>query len=211
MFHTGRCRNPWLGIPFIIHGYPINPWLVVISLSKHGDLIIFQWFVMTFSNMEIVCIPDRLSYFPNLEISQIWYWLFHFPTMEISKIQEWTCHFPNMETILILEWIFYLPSLENGNNILFWIIYYPKLYFLLILSWILQFPFLSSPGYISVPGLEFVLTLTGYFLINQTWGNCIFSKLGFFLKSRKYPGENQVKTGLDFSHFFLCSVKILRK
>lgn len=119
--------------------------------------------------------------------------------------------FPNMETILILEWIFYLPSLENGNNILFWIIYYPKLYFLLILSWILQFPFLSSPGYISVPGLEFFLTLTGYFLINQTWGNCIFSKLGFFLKSRKYPGENQVKTGLDFSHFFLCSVKILRK
>ena len=143
--------------------------------------------------MEIVCIPDRLSYFPNLEISQIWYWLFHFPTMEISKIQEWKCHFPNMETILILEWIFYLPSLENGNNILFWIIYYPKLYFLLILSWILQFPFFSSSGYISVPGLEFVLTLTGYFLINQTWGNCIFSKLG----------EDQVKTGLDFSHFFL--------
>lgn len=109
-----------------------------------------------------------------------------------------------METILILEWIFYLPSLENGNNILFWIIYYPKLYFLLILSWILQFPFFSSPGYISLPGLEFVLTLTGYFLINQTWGNCIFSKLGFFLKTRKYPGENQVKTGLDFSNFFLC-------
>lgn len=156
--------------------------------------------------MEIVCIPDRLSYFPNLEISQIWYWLFHFPTMEISKIQEWKCHFPNMETILILEWIFYLPSLENGNNILFWIIYYPKLYFLLILSWILQFPFFSSPGYISVPGLEFVLTLTGYFLINQTWGNCIFSKLGFFLKTRKYPGENQVKTGLDFSHFFPVKV-----
>ena len=124
--------------------------------------------------------------------------------MEISKIQEWKCNFPNMETILILEWIFYFPSLENGNNILFWIIYYRKLYFLLILSWILQFPFFSSPGYISVPGLEFVLTLTGYFLINQTWGNCIFSKLGFFLKTRKYPGENQVKTGLDFSHFFLC-------
>ena len=114
-----------------------------------------------------------------------------------------------METILILEWIFYLPSLENGNNILFWIIYYPKLYFLLILSWILQFPFFSSPGYISVPGLEFVLTLTGYFLINQTWGNCIFSKLGFFLKTRKYPGENQVKTGLDFSHFFLWKLKVL--
>ena len=158
--------------------------------------------------MEIVCIPDRLSYFPNLEISQIWYWLFHFPTMEISKIQEWKCHFPNMETILILEWIFYLPSLENGNKILFWIIYYPKLYFLLILSWILQFPFFSSPGYISVLGLEFVLTLTGYFLINQTWGNCIFSKLGFFLKTRKYPGENQVKTGLDFSHFSGVRVNI---
>lgn len=114
-----------------------------------------------------------------------------------------------METILILEWIFYLPSLENGNNILFWIIYYPKLYFLLILSWILQFPFFSSPGYISLPGLEFVLTLTGYFLINQTWGNCIFSKLGFFLKTRKYPGENQVKTGLDFSNFFLCPLPLI--
>ena len=98
--------------------------------------------------------------------------------MEISKIQEWKCHFPNMETILILEWIFYLPSLENGNKILFWIIYYPKLYFLLILSWILQFPFFSSPGYISVPGLEFVLTLTGYFLINQTWGNCTWFSPG---------------------------------
>ena len=122
--------------------------------------------------------------------------------MEISKIQEWKCHFPNMETISILEWIFYLPSLENGNNILFWIIYYPKLYFLLILSWILQFPFFSSPGYISVPGLEFVLTLTGYFLINQTWGNCIFSKLDFFLENQEISRRKPSKNWIGFFTFF---------
>lgn len=168
--------------------------------------------------MEILCIPDRLPYFPNMEIWKMWHWLCHFPTMEISKIQiclchfpnrrshktqDWKCHFPNMERMFILEWIFYLPNLENWNT-LFWINNFPQLDFILILFWISQFSWFSSPGYIYLPCLEFALTHHGYFLINQTWGNCTFSKLGFYFKTRKYPGENQVKTRLDFSHFFQC-------
>lgn len=179
MFHTGRCRNPWLGIPFIIHGYPINPWP-----------IIFQWIVMTFSKHGDRAYPRQVILFsqPGDRTNLI----LVIPFSDNGDLKN-----PSMEMSFskygdnINPWMdFFVPSLENGNNILFWIIYDPKLYFLLILSWILQFTFFSSPGYISVPGLEFVLTLTGYFLINQTWGNCIFSKLGFFWK----PGNIQAKT-----------------
>ena len=169
-----------------------------------------------FPNMEILCITDRFPSFPNTEIWKMWHWLCQFPKMKISKIQicfchfpnrrshgtqDWKCHFPNKERIVILQWIYYLPNLENQTT-LFWIKQLSKLDFILILTWILQFFRFSRPGYICLPGLEFALTHRGYFLINQTWGNCTFSKLGFYLKTRKYPGENKVKASLDFWHFF---------
>lgn len=138
-----------------------------------------------------------------MKISNIQICLCHFPNRGSLKTQDWTCHFPNMEKMIILQWIFYLPNLENWNT-LSWIKWLPNLDFILIPTWILQYSWFSSLGYINLPGLEFALSHHGYFLINQTWGNCNFSKLGFCLKSRKYPGENQLKTGLDFWYFFLC-------
>lgn len=155
--------------------------------------------------MEIVCIPDRLSYFPNLEISKIWYWLFHFPTMEISKIQEWKCNFPNMETILILEWIFYLPSLENGNNILFWIIYYPKLYFLLILSWILQFPFFFQSWLYECARLGICLNPHWIFLDKPNLGKLHFLQTWFFLENQEISRRKPSKNWIGFFTFFPVS------
>ena len=175
-------------------GYLINP--LYISLSRHGDLISPR-LVILFSEhgdlknlIQVMLfsqhgehIKSRLAMSFSTHEARIK------PRLVMSFSRQGDLWKSKAGNVIFQTWRQY-QSLRGYLFAKFGKLKYPRLDVMSILSWILWFSCSSSPGYRYAPGLEFVLTHSGYFLMNQTWRNCTFSKFGFYLR----PGNFQVKT-----------------
>lgn len=175
-------------------GYLINP--LYISLSRHGDLISPR-LVILFSeqgdlknSIQVMLFSQHGEHIKSrLAVSFSTHEARIKPRLVMSFSRQGDLWKSKAGNVIFQTWRQY-QSLRGYLFAKFGKLKYPRLDVMSILSWILWFSCSSSPGYRYAPGLEFVLTHSGYFLMNQTWRNCTFSKFGFYLR----PGNFQVKT-----------------